>query len=427
MKMQCDDRNPEKPIFFCKFKDRETGKWRPKYIPVDQRTKADAEAWFASWLAEYEASGTPKVAPAIVGTSMRDLSPWWFAYLIERNAAPEVIEESKSNMRLYIAPHAVSAISFQDIKPSQAEDYVQWLNKRISKKTKRPLSPNSIRNILKTIARFHEDARRREKIGMILNPFHSSVTKYVAPAFVRMSGNINIYFEEDQFARLMACGHIPSQRKVRYLVAVGTAAREQEQAAWLWSDWKKKGTRSFLRVSKQLKAKNSERSKAEIGPPKEEASNRDIPLHREIEKALLWWREVGYEQWTGFKPKESDPIFPGRDGKAMNWTNGSVYLQNDLKKAGVSGSYEDREELCFRFNFKVLRKTFATWLELAGVSKDRRRVLMGHQGETVLDAHYVGRNLAAFAEEVDKLPLPSFDLHGWSPSMVASPRGEKAA
>lgn len=405
--------NPEKVSYFFKYKDKD-GHWRPKYIPSSETTETAREEWKARFLSSHSenVSLLPTVVilpPVAERKSIKALAPWWLAFLLTEGAAPEVRKEFSECLKTWIEPHPISSLDVEKIKPSDAKEFVKHLIKTPSKKTKKPLAPHSIRNVLKTLRTLYQDLVAEEKVNKDLqNPFQHSNLRRIIPVYKNKRGTINIYLEPEVFEKIVCSPLVPSAHRVRFILAAH-GAREQEMAGWIWSDLRTKNGLSYLRIERQLKAKISgERKKATLGEPKEEASNRDLPLHKTAREALAWWHSVGWRMLVGRDPQPFDPIFPNAKGEASNWIDASKHLRKALFLLDLPMSYESREESCFLFNFKTLRSTFATWLELAGTTLERRQALMGHTGQTVLDAHYIGRNLPAYQQEIDKLPLPAW-------------------
>lgn len=391
---------PPKDSYFAKYRTEVDGEWQTKHIPVDQKTKAAAHAWLVQWL---KAECIKKPVETII--TIRSLVDWWYEYLDERKCSPEMLKSHEQSITNHVLTHPIADMDIELIEMPETTQFISWLKDR--KTLKAPhvnLSPNSIRIIVRAVRTLFDDAEGMKRIRKgFPNPFLRPRIKYVMPKIKKKAGNVKVWIELAAFNQLIDCQEIPNFRRVRYLVAAGTGARPQEQSGWKWKDWKKVKERSFLRVERQLKRKIGKRTGHEDGDPKEEASSRDIPLQMSVQEALKWWFETGWRIFVGRAPTPEDRIFPTDEGKDNAFCSASKELIKDLRQAGLPTLYEDK----LPYEYRSLRKSFLTWLELAGVSDSRRQALAGQTGETVMDAHYIGRHLETYLAEVDKLALTS--------------------
>lgn len=415
------DNRPTVKCWYGKYK--KNGKtWTPKYIPVDKQDASDARRWFFDWLIEYQKTLLVSVLPVVPKATIRGLMNWWISYLIEREAAAEVRSSYPKLLENYVFTHSIADLQIEKIKTSEVEDWIIWLKKKNSVKTGEPLAALTIRNVIQSVRTLVKDAIRREKVDKNLqNPFRREMVEVMAPKAKRVFGDTNLFWTEKELKKLLTCQAIPFWRKVRYVMAVATGARDNEQSGWLWKDWRTVDGSSSLRVERQLKAMGYGRQDVEYGDPKRE-SFRELPLHPIANDVLTWWHDVGWSLFVGHPPTVDDPIFPVPKGKkrrrlsmpakkagsAGHWNSQPKILRKDLELAGLPKLFDGLIE----FDFKAFRSTFVTLLELAGVPQTRRDHLMGHKGSTVIDRNYLGRHLPEYLAEVSKLPLPAFSQLG---------------
>jgi integrase len=190
---------------------------------------------------------------------------------------------------------------------------------------------------------------------------------------------------------------IPSLRRVRYVFAATTGAREGETSGLAWRHVKLKADIPNVEIERQLTTLGA------FAAPKRD-SYRTLPLHRVAVEALSWWQREGWAMVVGRKPTDDDPVFPSETG-TFHRPRTAAHVRLDLAAAGVPIHYANRP-----MDAHALRRSFATILADAEVPEDVRAILMGHASKTVTDRHYTARNLARFVGAIAKLDLGSA---GW--------------
>lgn len=178
----------------------------------------------------------------------------------------------------------------------------------------------------------------------------------------------------------------------------------------------------FFDIDKAL-ALVGEGGPVEVQGTKTENGMRPVPLHRFLTDALAWWREVGWAQWVGRKPRDRDLLFPNGDGEPCR-PRSADNIRDDLALAGLAGTYGPKKH---NIVFHALRATFSTWLEEADVSDSVRARLMGQGGVSTADNWYTSKELARLQKGIEALSLSVTveDLTTYEPPPRA-PRSERS-
>lgn len=148
------------------------------------------------------------------------------------------------------------------------------------------------------------------------------------------------------------------------------------------------------------------------------------PVHSEIARAMLLtgmgWTEVLNEWWIesdrvvikGTKAKGRDRFVPLIDPDLKRPERGTKAFRTQLKKVRPDVS---------PYSF---RRTFAHWLEMAGVPRARRRMYLGHSGKDVTDL-YERHDVARFLQTDAKL-FKDWFFAEWEKSKKEEPSDPKA-
>ena len=226
----------------------------------------------------------------------------------------------------------------------------------------------------------------------------------MAETLVERAGDDKVVLTQGQVETLLASSAVPEPRRVRYLIAVQSGARDGELAALLWRDVHLDGPLPLLDVIKAL-ATRGETGWATLGKLKTRGSKRKIPLHPQTQRALRAWYAVGWPQHVGRRPAPDDYLFPNAQGEAHRPASAEL-LRRDLESAGLPTSFVGRHP----FTFHALRRTFATMLSDAFVSSDIRDALLGHVEGKTAEKFYVGGAYVRRAFEAGIAKLPTLDL-----------------
>jgi integrase len=105
---------------------------------------------------------------------------------------------------------------------------------------------------------------------------------------------------------------VPAYWRNLYRVLLFTGARVGEICALTWDrvDFEAKPL-GRITIAKSYSSKRKQ-----VGPTKTKVIRR-APIHPDLEPHIRWWRDVGYEQFTGMKPEPGALVFPAK-GRGKN-------------------------------------------------------------------------------------------------------------
>ncbi len=409
--------------------------WKTKYLPkrFGPTDYVGAELHLMEWYAAFrrqEAATTPKVLSS--GKTLANMADIWLAYREADNTGTKINTYNgfKRSMRNWVLdnpkfPH--ERIEHLDLETEFTVDVTRrWIQSLGGSYSSRIQHVNTLKS-------FFNDCIGNEWIdGEMMSPLDKKPIKKLLKRMqeaMRRERVITVFPPSD-IQTILTKEHrkVRDGRRIRYLTAVGTGMRKEELQGAVWGDFNLETPIPYVKVDRQLfkighapferweslaqkgltKAQAMATAAALVTDPKKN-SNRIIPLHPLIVAALKWWRKKGWLMEVGRKPEPHDPVFPRNkvslrgQTKAGDFTainDASATLRLDLKRLNLSLESNGKP-----LTFQSFRHTFATMLEEAGVSQERRDHLMGHKPKTVAAANYVAKNLAAYAEEVAKLPL----------------------
>jgi integrase len=158
-----------------------------------------------------------------------------------------------------------------------------------------------------------------------------------------------------------------TRNETLYVVAVHMGLRQGELLGLKWTDVDLAGRR--LSVRRALKVTDHG---LDVGPPKNKASRRSVPLSKTAVAVLRAHRTRQNEErlQLGDVWQDHDLVFPNRVGKPMD--HGNLYYREYkplLQKAGLGDE---------GFTFHSLRHTFATELFNQGKRPKIIQALLGH-------------------------------------------------
>jgi integrase len=260
------------------------------------------------------------------------------------------------------------------------------------------LSPLTIRNVFKVLGAFIKIVRVRGlDPALRSNPIREAFELGFALPTKRREAPVILSIADAE--KLFGCTDIPEERRVRYVLAFLTGLRDGELAALTWGDVElDTAGAEVLHVTKAF---------AKIGglqSTKTTASARTVPLHPQLLPWLRVWRADGWRGLVGRDPKPEDPVLPkapavrGPAAKVKPWRPDSARrIQRDLKTASARAPAG--------IDFHATRRSFASWLEAAGVPHETIERLVGHEPRSVLARHYAATDLGALREAVGRLRL----------------------
>ncbi len=412
------------------------GAWKTKWLPVrfGSAQEVEAELYLIQWYAEFlkQSGGQTPITITGSGKTLANMADRWLKYREEDNTGTKINTYNgfKRSMRNWLLdnpkfPH--ERIEHVDLETEFTVDVTRrWIQSLGGSYSSRIQHINTLKS-------FFNDCIGNEWLnGEMMSPLDKKPIKKLIKRMqesMRRERVITV-FTNDQIQTALAKEHrkVKDSRRIRYLTAVGTGMRKEELQGAVWSDFNLDTPIPYVKVDRQLykigqapferweelaekgftKAQAMAIASALVTDPKKN-SNRIIPLHPLVVVALKWWKKKGWQLEVGRKPEPGDPVFPrnkvslrgkARAGDFTAINDASATLRLDLKRLRLPLESNGKP-----LTFHSFRHTFATMLEEAGVSQERRDHLMGHKPKTVAAANYVAKNLAAYAEEIAKIPL----------------------
>lgn len=259
-------------------------------------------------------------------------------------------------------------------------------------------SPLTVRNVFKVLGQFLRIVRVRKLDPLLVsNPVRDAYELGLKLPTKRRTAPVML--QQHDAETLLACPDVPEERRTRYALAFLAGLRDGEIAGLTWADVELDVAGSeVLHVAKAV---------AKIGglqDTKTEASIRDVPIHPQLVPWLRVWRDRTWRTIVGRDFKPGDPVFPkppaapGPNAPARAWRPDSArLLVRDLETAKVVAPKG--------MDFHGTRRSFASWLEAAGVPYETIERLVGHEPRSVLGRHYAATSIAALREAVGRLRL----------------------
>ncbi len=374
--------------FVVKYKD-DAEEWRSKRVPAAfSKNKREAEAWAREW---YESGGYREKA-ADADPTVGD-----FLDTALNDQSPELRDSTRRNKKGHVGQHlkpALGGIQLRELSPERIARFVRELRDEPRRDADGngvpPPASFTIRNIVATLRDLLDDAVDRRIIPS--NPARSKLVRKQVPAAqtraVQRAGQETVIFlPQAEAETLVRCAAVPFDRRVRYLLGLMTGLRDGEIAALSWRDVALDAAVPHLDVRASLSLARK------VTPPKTRHGRRRVPLAPLVVEVLTEWKEVV------LSAEPEAPLFPGPSGR--HYRPGSADLfRNDLATAKLA-EHQAGEP----FTFHALRRSFATWLQKAGVDAGHRKRLMGHGGGGVTDGSYTAKELVELAKAVAALPL----------------------
>jgi len=432
--------------YSLKYNDREKtwiarvkrldGTWKTKWLPKQfgPAQEVEAELYLIQWYAEFlkQSGDHAGIKIESSGKTIANMADRWLKYREDDNTGTKINTYNgfKRSMRNWLLdnpkfPH--ERIEHLDVETEFSVDVTRrWILSLGGSYSSRIQHVNTLKS-------FFNDCIGNEWInGEMMSPLDKKPIKKLLKRMqevMRRERPITV-FSADHIQTIVGKEHrkVKDMRRVRYLTVVGTGMRKEELQGAIWSDFNLDTPIPYVKVDRQLfkighapferwedlvekgftKRQAMAIPAALVTDPKKN-SNRIIPLHPLVVVALKWWKQKGWALEVGRKPEPGDPVFPRNDvslrdsQKAGNFTminDASETLRLDLKRLKLPQESNGKP-----LTFQSFRHTFATLLDEAGVPQERRDHLLGHKARTVAASNYVAKNLAAYAEEIAKLPL----------------------
>jgi integrase len=393
-------------VFYSKSKKafvakqrRPDGSWKNVYVPVSIQDESTANAWFME-RTRLDSTGDTTSVP-VLSTSIRGLRERWID-LIERDmklrgkAKSLVVRDvgsASTTLDLHVLSHPIADIPLEKLSLSDATGWVTWLRENaVHHRTKRPLAPYTLRNVVSLVRRLVTDAEGRGWSRLPQgNPFLHPYVRGLMRGAARVAGKSTVVcLTQDHVERLVGCKALLPIRRTRITLAVTSGLRTGELSGLSWGDVQDDRIRCFVQLID---------SKPTFAEPKR-GSKRWLPLHKFARKALDDWKETGWVEWVGREPTDDDPVFPDQKG---NWSKNchTSTFTYCLTKAGIPL----QDEAGNRYTWHCLRRTFATMLSDEGAPLEIVKALLGHGASGVTDSSYISKNLPRFQKWIEKIKV----------------------
>jgi integrase len=406
------------------------GEWKEARIPRKHHTERQAERWALAFIAEFrKKSAARPVLPEADREecpTIRSLANKWGEL---REGDPKLSAATRvqnaSNIQRHVLPYRdiadvpISALGSGSLRMwlRRVRDHGRLMKVKGDKgerpgqggkwkRTEEPLAPYTTRNVVNTLTAFFDDAMAEQWVDLPANPMrHPGVRKEIPDAITRAGKRVIVHLSRAAAEQLLTSDAVPEQRRVRYLVAATSGARDGELAAVRFDDIDLDAATFNITKSATTKggATRSDGTKCcgvSIREPKTDASVRVLPLHPLAARALRAWKAQGWARWVGRQPQATALVFPSAGGEP--WRPASArYLREDLAAAQLPTLYLGKHP----FDFHAFRRSFYTWLRNEGVDRETVEMLMGHSGATVGERHYDDRNLERMRKAVAMLKL----------------------
>lgn len=378
------------------------GKWKTKVVPVNVQDEREAKVWFAQFLSSFTSTGVAPVNEEVVidrRKTIRSLADRWLE-VVRRDNDEKTYNACRRTLHTYLFPHSISHCDLEnELDVGRCVAWIDWLRTLKGQKTRRPLAPLTIRNIVQGLRQFLVDVRGRGWANMRENPLLDPYIRRVMgrPEPVAGKGTIVCLTEEQARALLNApLDRVPQWRRTLYAVGLYTGLRLSEIAGLSFGDLfldDQDGT-PRVRVFRQLRTGGEE--PAFVSPKR--GSHRWVPLHPRLVAELKAWKQSGWFEWTGSKPTDDSPVFPDLEGR-YHCHPMARNTRDDLAALGQPTTAERRWPLTFH----AARRTFLTLLTDAGAPAEVVASLAGHGGRTVTDRNYIAKNIGRYEPWVRKV------------------------
>jgi integrase len=292
-------------------------------------------------------------------------------------------------------------VRVEDLDVPAARAFVRWL--RVQKVHKvegeQTIAGYTVRNVVATLAALLDDA---EGEGWIVLPkgnvARAGATRKELPEAAPRAGRSQILRvpEVATAQRLLDCADVPLRRRVRYAVELTSGLRDGEVSGLRWSDLALDEGVGHVRQAVQLKG---EKGWAKPGKTKTRDSVRTWPLHSAAVAALKEWREEGWADYVGRKPRATDYVFPNDEGGPTR-PRSADFFRTDAEACGIDSQVEGHA-----LTFHALRRSYATWLAETGAPKEARDRLLGHVPRSTGERHYTEQGMGELRGWVERIGL----------------------
>lgn len=331
--------------------------------------------------------------------TIAELAPAVVGHRKAAGGSPATLAEFSSILNGRIVPSSLGSLAPHEITPARLAAFVDELRAAGCKELR-------VRNVMKVLGQFVKIIRVRGlDPALDRNPLQDArelglkvpAPKRHAPVFLTLdearrlvAGDVAPAVAAAPKAKHAAPAQpVPLERRARYALAFLSGLRDGELAGLTWADVEG----DVIRVRRALALVGD----GKPGETKTEAAKRDVPMHPALAPVLETWRA----EWTrrqGRKPEAREPLFPSPQRAAGDELRpyrpaSAKHLRADLHTVGLDRAID----------FHATRRSFASWLEAAGVPHETIERLVGHEPKSVLGRHYAAANLDALRAAVARI------------------------
>lgn len=362
-----------------------------------EEAKAKAAEWTTAAYAKRIQIEDGALAKKPATKSVNSMMGAWLAELAANGTLQQATQVMhRANSHRHIVPH-LGSYAPAELTKGRLRGWIRWLSRKYSIST--------VHNVCGTLTKALEDAIADDWIDLPANPMrHPSVRKLV-PRVQTPNPETIAHFSATTAGALIGADTTPPERKVRYLLGLLAGLRDGEISALVFGDVQSRDDVPVIHIHRALKLVGPD-GYATPGKTKTSRSAYAVPLHPALERALKWWRAVGWPRTQGRLPQTTDPLFPSpcRDKRHLGklWRPRSAdLLSRDLEAAGLPTTFAGE-----RIDTHALRHSHATMLQATGLPLDVRERLMRHAPVGVGDAHYIATNWPYLHESVSRIVIP---------------------
>ena len=360
--------------------------------------RRDAERWAEAWLQERALDpGATLARHRDRGRLLGDTLEAWAALRARQVRdgliAPATHQDAIGRLRLHVAGAILDGAPLGE-RP--LAEFDTTLCRRWLRQFRGTRAASTVRNTVFALAIFFDDVMAEGWTAHVQNPMRSSAITRELPALVQhTTARETPVLAATMAQRLVSSEAVQLHRRVRYVLALTSGARDGELAGLQWADIQLDGD-ATMRIAKALSLKGPD-GYSTMGRTKNRR-HRLVPLHPAAVAALREWQAAGWETVVGRAPGPDDAVFVGlhplRRGEATRPQSARM-LRDDLQAIGCTQP----------LRFHDLRATFISWMAQARVSETTIQRFVGQAGRGVTQRHYVHTEWADMVQALTVLPL----------------------
>lgn len=297
--------------------------------------------------------------------TLGDWMSYWIDVIVASSAKPTTCESYRQVNRLYIQSQPISKIRLADLDVPDLREWVAGLLKIKSVRTKKRLSPRTIRN---AYARVH---------AALMVAFDDRRISWLPPKTLKLPA---VDDTERRALTMEECNRLLDTIEdhrlfMLYRLAIATGMREAELIGLEWEaiDWQ----RSEIKLASQLKWLREEKRWERL--PLKNRKRRKIPLTADLLAGLRRHKTRQMEEKLRRGPEwqEHGLVFPSEVGTPLLPRNLMRHLYGVAEKAGIEG-----------LTFHSLRHTAGSLMLQAGKTMTVVSKILGHSSVGVTERVY---------------------------------------